>query len=84
MAERTGGSDMAGATYFVQPCPTCGRRLEVRVRYIGRRVVCRHCRGEFTAADPESRGYRPESSGVDLLRHADRILDELEGAPRTR
>ena len=34
---------MAGVTYFVQECPTCGRRLQVRVIYLGKRVACRHC-----------------------------------------
>jgi hypothetical protein len=26
---------MAGVTYFIQECPTCGRRLQVRVIYLG-------------------------------------------------
>ena len=42
---------MSGATYFVQDCPTCGRRLEVRVEYLGRTVKCRHCNGRFEATD---------------------------------
>ena len=25
---------MAGVTYFVQACPTCGRNLQVRVTYL--------------------------------------------------
>ena len=29
---------MSKATYFVQECPTCGRDLEIRVEYLGKRV----------------------------------------------
>jgi hypothetical protein len=39
------------ATFFVQPCPTCGRNLEVRIQYLGRKVVCQHCRAEFLAQE---------------------------------
>ncbi len=31
---------MSNPTYFVQECPTCGRRLQIRVEYLGKRVVC--------------------------------------------
>ena len=43
---------MPNATYFVQECPTCGRRLQIRVEYLGKRVVCQHCQGKFVAMDP--------------------------------
>ena len=46
---------MSNATYFVQECPTCGRRLQIRVEYLGRRVVCQHCQGALIAADPAMR-----------------------------
>lgn len=39
---------------FVQPCPTCGRKLEIGVDLLGRAVACQHCSAEFTAADPSS------------------------------
>ena len=42
---------MPNPIYFVQECPTCGRRLQIRVNYLGRSVVCQHCQGKFTAAD---------------------------------
>lgn len=44
---------MPNVTYFVQDCPTCGRKLNVRVEYLGRKVVCQHCQGSFVAWDPE-------------------------------
>ncbi len=63
------------ATYFSQPCPICGRSLEVRVQYLGRNVVCRHCHGEFEACDPESTSYPPESSGINLLERVEKLLN---------
>ena len=44
---------MASAIYFVQECPTCGRRLQIRVEYLAG-VVCQHCQGRFLAVDPAS------------------------------
>jgi DNA-directed RNA polymerase subunit RPC12/RpoP len=40
--------------YFIQICPICGRRLEVKIEYIGLEVSCYHCRGRFLAQDSES------------------------------
>ena len=44
---------MPNVTYFIQDCPTCGRKLNIRVEYLGKKVVCQHCRGPFLAWDPE-------------------------------
>jgi len=38
-----------GATYYIQICSTCGRRLEVKIEYIGLEVSCYHCRARFVA-----------------------------------
>ena len=65
---------MAGVTYFVQECPTCGRRLQVRVIYLGKRVACRHCGAQFAACDPHSPEYPPSDSGLALLTRADQLL----------
>ena len=45
------------AAYFVQECPTCGRNLQVRVDYMGKRVVCQHCSAKFQACDPSSAAF---------------------------
>lgn len=45
---------MNRAIYFVQECSTCGRRLEVRVELLGRRVECPHCHSQFLAQDPQA------------------------------
>lgn len=55
-----------GATYFIQICPTCGRRLEVKIEYIGLEVSCYHCRARFVAENapqqPISENALPQHS----------------------
>ncbi len=64
---------MANPTYFVQECPTCGRSLEIRVEYLGKKVVCQHCRGALVAADSTMRCDCGENHNS-LLRRADELL----------
>ena len=66
---------MSNPTYFVQECPTCGRRLQIRVEYLGKPVVCRHCQGRLVATDPAS--VRLEAQGSGLLRRADELLRSM-------
>ena len=66
---------MPNATFFVQECPTCGRRLQIRVEHLGRRVICQHCQGNFVAMDPAN--ARGEPHGNDLLRRADELLNTV-------
>lgn len=47
--------------HFFQECPTCGRHVRIKAEYLGRRMSCLHCEGEFTAADRESRFDAAES-----------------------
>ena len=63
------------ATYFVQECPTCGRNLQVRVEYMGKRVVCQHCKAKFEACDPTSATYPPMESSLSLLARADQLIE---------
>jgi len=71
---------MSRTTYFVQECPTCGRSLQIRVEYLGRQVVCQHCHGRFEASDPSNQSVPSEasSSGIDLLRRAEQLLESAE------
>ena len=77
---------MSSTTYFIQECPTCGRRLQVRVTYLGKHVACKHCQGQFVASDPEnSPPATDEDSGVVLLDRVDELLasvDDLRRRPR--
>ena len=51
-------------TYYLQPCPTCGRSLQIRIEYMNRNVICYHCNASFVAADPDI-GESPESTVID-------------------
>ena len=76
---------MSRSTYFVQECPTCGRSLQVRVKYLGRSVACQHCHARFDACEPSSADYPPSESGQGLLQRAEELLetaDYLRARPR--
>jgi hypothetical protein len=68
---------MSSPTYFIQECPTCGRRLQIRVEYLGRKVVCQHCQGHLVAADPANARCDSAESGDALLRRADELLESI-------
>ena len=65
---------MSNSTYFVQECPTCGRSLQIRVEYLGKRMTCQHCQGQFVAIDPVSIRYDSAEERNVLLRRADELL----------
>jgi hypothetical protein len=66
---------MAGVTYFVQACPTCGRKLQVRVTHLGKRIACQHCSAQFAACDPQSPEFLTSDSSVTLLARVDQLLE---------
>jgi hypothetical protein len=68
---------MSNPTYFVQECPACGRRLQIRVEYLGRRVVCQHCQRHLIAADPANVRYDCAEANDPLLRRADELLESF-------
>ncbi|MHC4181241.1 MAG: hypothetical protein ACYSWU_27400 [Planctomycetota bacterium] len=65
---------MSNSTYFIQECPTCGRRLQIRVEHLGKRVTCQHCQGQFEALDPANVRRDSAQRNNDLLRRADELL----------
>ena len=69
---------MSNSTYFVRECPTCGRRLQIRVEHLGKEVVCQHCQGEFMALDPTSVRYDSADTKDALLKRADELLKSVE------
>ncbi len=71
---------MSNSTYFIEGCPTCGRRLHIRVEYLKKKVICQHCRREFVAGDPACQGANGLASANTLLRRAEELLKD---APRT-
>jgi DNA-directed RNA polymerase subunit RPC12/RpoP len=68
---------MSRNTYFVQECPTCGRKLEIRVQYLGKQVVCQHCNARFEAFDPSSASYPAPTSSLSLLERAEQLLQSV-------
>ncbi|HEX5472053.1 MAG TPA: response regulator [Lacipirellulaceae bacterium] len=65
---------MSRSTYFVQECPTCGRKLQVRVQYLGKQVVCQHCGARFEAYDAGTASYPPPPSSMSMLERAEQLL----------
>jgi hypothetical protein len=70
---------MSRSTYFVQECPTCGRKLQVRVQYLGKQVVCQHCSARFEAYDPGS-AYPPPPTSISLLERAEQLLQSASAS----
>lgn len=68
---------MASSTFYIQPCPACGRSLQVRVDYLGKGISCQHCEASFVAQQA-SRAPRPSESGIALLDRADELLKAIE------
>ena len=68
---------MSNSTYFTQECPTCGRQLQIRVEYLGKKVRCQHCHGQFVATDPSSARFDAAASESTLLRRADELLESV-------
>jgi hypothetical protein len=75
---------MSSSTFFTQGCPTCGRRLQIRVEYLGKTVVCEHCRGQLVASDPSSNRYGNVTAGDALLKRADELLENATELLRSR
>lgn len=71
---------MPGSTYFVQECPTCGRNLQVRVEYLGKKVVCQHCSAKFEACEPGSPADQALSSSTSLMKRAEELLQSAEAS----
>lgn len=79
---------MSGSIYFIRECPICGRRVHIRIEYLGRQVMCRHCRGQFLAEDPTNGNSCSASENIlhraeELLKNVQRMLPP-EQFPRPR
>jgi len=70
-------SKMSNPAYFIQECPTCGRRLQIRVQYLGRELICQHCQGSMIAVDPTSLRFDDAEPKDVLLRRADELLETV-------
>lgn len=68
---------MASGTFFVRACPTCGRKLEVRVELLGREVECVHCGANFHATQ-EDRNAVDDQRIEQVLARAQRYIESVE------
>ncbi len=68
---------MPRIAFYYQDCPICGRTLLIRVEYLGRQLICQHCRGHFTAQDPQSVRPASEERSQNLLDRANQLLNSL-------
>ena len=68
---------MSRATFFLRECPTCGRRLQIRIEYLGRTVRCKHCAALFEVHDPcaPTASMDPE---ITLLERANQLLESFD------
>ena len=64
---------MPNSTYFVQECSTCGRKLQVRIEYLGKKVACQHCGAKFAAVD-HSTGSVADEINLSVLERADELI----------
>jgi len=62
------------SAYFFQDCPTCGRHVRIKAEYLGKRMSCLHCEGEFTATDRESRFDAVETRATSVLQAMESLL----------
>ncbi len=75
---------MSRATFFLRECPTCGRRLQIRVEYLGRMVRCKHCEALFEADDPShpTPSVEPSESLLDRANHLLETYEATRNRPR--
>ena len=70
---------MPQTTYFVKECPTCSRKLQVRVEYLGRQMVCNHCGGDFFAGETQSVFTPTEGDCSDaILLRVEELIDKAD------
>ncbi len=67
---------MSWITYFLQECPSCGRKLQIRVAHMGRNVACQHCQKTFLATDPAN-APADDLTESTLLQRADQLLESV-------
>jgi len=71
---------MLRPVYYHQPCPVCGRTLQIAVELLGKRVYCQHCGGGFLALDDARQPADAQPAGVphkvdELLERAAEALE---------
>jgi len=74
-----GDTRMVGGAHFMKSCPTCGRQLQIKVQYMGRRVSCGHCQAGFVATESDSaQALKGVFDAPELMRRADELLSSVD------
>jgi len=60
--------------FFCCACPVCGRPLQIREEYLGRRITCPHCGGQFHARRPAHPALAGTVVRNPLVERANRLL----------
>lgn len=68
--------------YYALSCPVCGRPLRISQQHDGKRVICQHCRGQFTARDSYSESESRNRQIDQALVRANRFLAASSGRSR--
>jgi hypothetical protein len=74
---------MSKDTRIVQSCPSCKKRLHIRLKHVGKRVGCRHCLHRFKVRDPSS-SFSLSDSGMALLNRVDEVLEQANPSMQTK
>ncbi len=61
-------------SHIVEECPVCGRPVEIRCEYLGRRVVCQHCGGGFVVTEEGAQAPEWMAKCGRLMEAAERVL----------
>ena len=67
---------MPSGAFFIRSCPTCGRSLQIRVEYLGKRVKCKHCSAQFSTIEEDESEAASESS-LGLLARAEELIESV-------
>lgn len=68
---------VASRAYFLGECPTCSRKLEIRVELLGKRISCQHCGATHVASNAENRPTNDQKIDQ-LLARAKAYVDSVE------
>jgi hypothetical protein len=61
-----------------QDCPTCGRKLLIRVEYLGKTLVCQHCRGGLFACDLANAPIDEVDHSSKIMQRADELIASVD------
>lgn len=59
---------MPNQVLYVDQCPTCGRKLQISLEYLGQIVACKHCHRKFrSCGDSDTSENAAMEARIELL-----------------